>query len=337
MALLKRYQVFLSSTYEDLQQERQRVIQALLELDCIPSGMELFPAADDEQWELIKKVINDCDYYIVIVGGRYGSLGKDGRSFTQMEYEYAVSIGKPVMAFLHKTPGQIAAAKTESSPEGRESLANFRKVAERKMCKYWTSAEELGSAVTVSMVKLINSKPAVGWVRGDLVADESASQEILRLRKKIDELQGAIKITQAASPPEAEDLAKGKEPVDLSFKVSVKQPTGFLTAEHKITSTWDDIFSVISPLMIDKASEQQLSGAIRDHFHKTIVDMEPEQQLFGQSSLLSADFQKLKLQFRALGLISKDTSAKSLKDTATYWTLTPYGDALMTRLNCAEK
>jgi len=42
----KRYQIFVSSTYEDLRDERREVIQTLLELDCIPSGMELFPAAD---------------------------------------------------------------------------------------------------------------------------------------------------------------------------------------------------------------------------------------------------------------------------------------------------
>jgi hypothetical protein len=51
----KKYQVFLSSTYKDLIVEREEVIQALLELDCIPVGMELFPAAADDQWTLIKK------------------------------------------------------------------------------------------------------------------------------------------------------------------------------------------------------------------------------------------------------------------------------------------
>jgi hypothetical protein len=58
----KRYQVFVSSTYADLKEERQRVIQALMEMDCIPAGMELFPAADQEQFEFIKRVIDDCDY-----------------------------------------------------------------------------------------------------------------------------------------------------------------------------------------------------------------------------------------------------------------------------------
>jgi hypothetical protein len=68
----RRYQVFVSSTYEDLREERQEVMHALLELDCIPSGMELFPATSDDQWTLIRKVIDDCDYYVAIIGGRYG-------------------------------------------------------------------------------------------------------------------------------------------------------------------------------------------------------------------------------------------------------------------------
>jgi len=77
-----RYQVFVSSTYADLKNERSRVIQTLLELDCIPAGMELFPAADEEQWQFIRRVIDDCDYYIVIIGGRYGSLTPEGISYT---------------------------------------------------------------------------------------------------------------------------------------------------------------------------------------------------------------------------------------------------------------
>lgn len=81
----KRYQVFVSSTFEDLQEERREVMQALLSLDCIPTGMELFPAADEESWELIKRFIAGCDYYVVIVGGRYGSVGPDGKSYTEME------------------------------------------------------------------------------------------------------------------------------------------------------------------------------------------------------------------------------------------------------------
>ncbi len=76
----KRYQVFVSSTYADLKEERRAVIQTVIELNCIPAGMELFPAADEEQLAFIKRVIDDCDYYLLIIGGRYGSVDETGIS-----------------------------------------------------------------------------------------------------------------------------------------------------------------------------------------------------------------------------------------------------------------
>ena len=77
----KRYQVFVSSTYEDLIEERKNVSQALLECNCIPAGMELFPASNKKSWDIIKKVIDESDYYLLIIAGKYGSLGEsdDGK------------------------------------------------------------------------------------------------------------------------------------------------------------------------------------------------------------------------------------------------------------------
>ena len=81
----KRYQVFMSSTFRDLIEERQAALQAVLELDHMPAGMELFPATDDSTWQLIKDVIDASDYYVVIVGGRYGSLDATGLGYTERE------------------------------------------------------------------------------------------------------------------------------------------------------------------------------------------------------------------------------------------------------------
>src|ERR1019366_8443824 len=136
----KRYQVFVSSTYEDLQEERREVMQALLKMNCIPTGMELFPAADDDSLTLIQRFISDCDYYIVIVGGRYGTVGPDSRSYTEMEYDFAIEAGIPALAFLHKSPGEIAAGKTEPTEIGKASLTAFRKKIEaRRHAEDWNS------------------------------------------------------------------------------------------------------------------------------------------------------------------------------------------------------
>ena len=156
----KRYQVFVSSTYDDLQDERKEVMQALLELDCIPAGMELFPASSEDQWSLIKRVIDDCDYYILIIGGRYGSVGPDGISYTQMEFEYALKTGKPIISFVHKNPASIPTGKSEQTDEGKKKLEEFKKLAEKKLVKFWETSAELGSVVSRSMVKLMKNFPA---------------------------------------------------------------------------------------------------------------------------------------------------------------------------------
>jgi hypothetical protein len=163
----KRYQVFVSSTFEDLHEERQEVIQALLELNCIPSGMELFPAANEDQWTLIRRIIDDCDYYLVIIAGRYGSIGPDGLSYTEMEYRYALKQGKPIVAFIHRDPGTLPSNRTELSTEGRLKLEEFRTLAQQKTVRFWKSPGELGAVVSRSLIHLMQTTAARGWVRAD--------------------------------------------------------------------------------------------------------------------------------------------------------------------------
>jgi hypothetical protein len=103
----KIYKVFVSSTYEDLREERAAVQKGLLQLGCLPVGMELFPAADEETWNFIKLQINDSDYYVVVVAGRYGSPGADGISFTEMEYDYAISQKNQPSGLHMQIPDQL--------------------------------------------------------------------------------------------------------------------------------------------------------------------------------------------------------------------------------------
>ena len=213
----KRYQIFVSSTYTDLLEARQEVMQALLESDCIPAGMELFPAADDDQWTLIKRVIDDCDYCIVIIAGRYGSLGPEEKSFTQLEYEYAISRKKPVIAFLHKEPGKLPADNTEKDPEQAKKLEDFRKLAKKKMVRYWTTPADLGSVVSRSLVKLIKSNPATGWVKADSLPSQEATQEIQKLRGQVAELQRELKTVSTTAPKETAPLAQGEDQFEIDY------------------------------------------------------------------------------------------------------------------------
>lgn len=189
----KRYQVFVSSTFADLKDERQKVMQTLMKMDCIPAGMELFPATDEEQFEFIKRIIDDCDYYLLIIGGRYGSLTAQGISYTEQEYEYALERGLKVIALLHKNPDQIPFDKSEQNPELRDRLQAFRdKASKGRVVEYWQNADELRGIVALSMINTIKLFPAIGWVRADKVSSEELLTEINDLRKQNAELSKTL-------------------------------------------------------------------------------------------------------------------------------------------------
>jgi len=340
----KRFQVFVSSTYQDLQEERQEVMQALLELDCIPSGMELFPAANEDQWTLIKKVIDDSDYYMVIIGGRYGSLGPDGISYTEMEYQYAINCGKPIIAFLHKSPGDLSANRTEREQESIAKLEEFRKLAEKKLVKYWTTPSDLGSMVSRSLIRLIKTSPAIGWVRADQVPDESASIEILKLRRQIEELEIQLKESRTQAPQGSEQLAQGKDNIKLNYSFVSRDSNTFNRKKYRsyFVTTWNDVFSRLAPYMIDEASEQKLLSASSDFIKDNEISEILKKESMKGSDILNfsieeTDFQTIIIQLRALGLIYKNNRQRSLKDRGTYWSLTPYGDEVITTVRAVKK
>lgn len=172
----KKYQVFISSTYKDLVEERAAVSQCLLDCGCIPVGMEQFPASGMSQMEYIKKMLEDCDYYILILAGRYGSKDTDGVGYTEKEYDFAIETGIPVMSFVIEDAGKLQADKCESTDEGRALLKAFRdKVCKSKLVKMYKNSDDLKAGVAVSLMKCIQDFPAVGWVR----ASEADSSDVI--------------------------------------------------------------------------------------------------------------------------------------------------------------
>ena len=340
----KRYQVFVSSTFQDLEGERQEVMHALLELDCIPSGMELFPAANESQWNLIKKVIQDCDYYILILAGRYGSIGPDGLSYTEMEYRYAMEIEKPIISFLHKDPGSIVANKTETSEDGKAKLQKFRSLVQNRICKMWSSPPELGSVVSRSLIQLIKSSPAIGWVRANELADREATLELLQLRRQIDELQEEISKIRISAPKEASGLAQGDElhSIQFTFKAKDEDEMWSQTWKSKCDLSWNDIFGYIAPIMMNEASETSIRSSVNILIEMKNTDSISQSDkigsvVSGSFKINDEDFQTIKVQLRALGLIVKSDKNRSVKDSDNYWTLTPFGDESMIRLRAIRK
>lgn len=163
----KRYQVFLSSTYEDLREERSAAILALLKLDCFPAGMELFPSSDDSVWRVIKKTIDDSDYYVLIIAGRYGSISNDGvTSWTEREYDYAQEIGKPTFVFLYKDLKHIESGQIDDGAK----VKAFREKVGKRFCVTCGNIDSLRAEITMAMSRAMLEKPGIGWVRANTEA-----------------------------------------------------------------------------------------------------------------------------------------------------------------------
>jgi hypothetical protein len=166
----RRYQVFVSSTFSDLHEERQTAIWEILKLRHIPAGMESFPATDDRGWKIIQRTIDDSDFYVLLIAGRYGSIDSStGNSWTEREYEYARSKGIPVLAFV-RDQASITANKMDT--DAAEKLAAFiLKINTNHLCSTWKTADDLALRIVQALSRAIQDAeddgiPRPGWVRG---------------------------------------------------------------------------------------------------------------------------------------------------------------------------
>lgn len=327
----KRYQVFVSSTYADLREERQRVIQALMEMDCIPSGMELFPAADEEQWEFIKRIIDDCDYYLLIIGGRYGSTTPEGISYTEKEYDYAIEKGIKVLALLHANPEEIPMGKSETDPESRGRLKAFReKVAKNRLVKFWNTADELPGLVALSLAKTIKTYPAVGWIRADQASNTQLLNELNELRKKKESLENEVAQLRSTQLVEIPDLASIDEKVKVYGEKGVYSRTSRSTSYYswELEITWKDIFALLAPHLLDRPNDANA----KRHLESVLAERA------GSSSVSLKDeiYQTIKIQLQALNLVKVEHLRTVGGGMGLFWTLTDSGYSLMMSLRAVK-
>lgn len=324
----KRYQVFLSSTYADLKEERQQVLQTLMEMDCIPAGMELFPATDEEQWEFIKKIIDDCDYYLLIIGGRYGSLSDDGISYTEKEYRYAVKKGIKVIAFLHGTPTDISVSKTDIDPKLKEKLDKFRdSVAEGRLVKFWKHANELPGLVALSLTKAIKMHPAVGWIRASNQSSAELLNEVNELRKENISLRQSLKNLESMPKHVLPNLADYTETFEMTGTYYTQY--GGRKYAWRAEAMWGDIFGAIAPYLLSNPSDTIVKSKIAQYaFSKSeSCDVAPK-----DLSLNDQVFQTIKTQFLALGLVEVKLLPTTNGGRALFWNSTESGQAMMFKL-----
>lgn len=169
---MRKFQVFVSSTFEDLKPERQAAVEAILEAGHIPAGMELFTAGDESQLDTIKTWISNSDVFVLLLGGRYGSIEpKSQKSYIQLEYEYALELSKPAFAIVVTDDALDAKAKTIGRDAIEQThgqlLQQFRSVVLSKTSRFFADTKDIKIAIHQKLAELAQRKDLVGWIRGD--------------------------------------------------------------------------------------------------------------------------------------------------------------------------
>jgi hypothetical protein len=337
----KRYQVFVSSTYADLQEERSSVFQTLMKMDCIPSGMELFPAIDEEQFEFIKKVINDCDYYVLIIGGRYGSLAAEGISYTKKEYDYAIDRGIKVIAFIHKNPDELPVAKSEIDVASRQKLLEFRtEVSKGRLVNFWNSAKELPGLVALSLLQTIKTYPAEGWVRANQMPTTELLSEINGLRKRNTKLESEVNELRDRYSNTIKNLSS----FDDTFKVYgyfKYERHGIHTQEWNVSITWRALFGLVSPFLMQHPNDSFIKILLQKNLSEMFLNNEKNTGYgnFENTHGWGIDdqlYQTIKIQLMAYGLVKLAYSKTTKGGMALFWSLTPKGQSVMMQVRSVK-
>lgn len=203
----KKLQVFVSSTYTDLIEERQAAVETILDAGHIPAGMELFKAGKS-QMKTIRKWIDESDVYMLILGGRYGSVEEEsGLSYTELEYRYALFKNMPVFAIILKDSFLF----TKAASMGKDSIFekvnidkydSFKKFVGTKVVKFVDNIDQISGKIHAQLNDILNDTEfnLIGWVKSNTITlqPETAScnltyeQLYLLLKQKIFNINGDL-------------------------------------------------------------------------------------------------------------------------------------------------
>jgi hypothetical protein len=317
----KKYQIFISSTFSDLQEERQLALKAILDLDHIPSGMEAFPAIDMEQFEYIKKVIDECDYYLLIIGARYGSTDTNGVSFTEREFDYAISKNKTVIALLHNDVQSLPKRNFDADPALESRLNTFRdKVKSGRMVRLWNNRDQLVSAMMQAIIKAIATYPANGWIRGDEVASEDVVKRYMQLRSEYDDLYNKYKEASTRNLAKLSDLAKLEELFEIRYSGLIKGDRRY----DNVKVAWRDILKIVGPNLYSPRSAAIISSDIIDYISQLYPAL-------AYTNVNNMDTNTIKIHLHALGILDIQAAEAAGGGVQEFVSLTESGKAELIR------
>lgn len=323
----KRYQVFVSSTYADLLEERAVLTQVLPMLGCLPCGLELSPGDTASAWTSIKKLIDESDYYILLTGSRYGTLSPSGVSYTHMEYVYAATKQKPILVLMHEAPETRTVELQEKTPEGRRQLNDFRQLLQKGFVARWSDVRNLDAAVRQYLPQLIKTRAMPGWVRANGVSNPELVREIETLKLRLEGLEQEREQWLSQQAVNLGPLSLGQDDFEIMYRCKAYAAGNCEDVPARSQLSWNAIFMSVAPYLSQPQHEDFMAAKIAERLQEVALrDVQahrPKTHAVTDIVLAPLGFNTIKIQFRTLGLIRR---VQRPEDSRTWWQLTAAGE-----------
>ncbi len=341
----RRYYAFISTSGTDMQDEYAVLTQALLE-----QGIFSWSPAQSRMYELdfVRKQIDQCDYYILLLGNHYGRLDGSGASFMHLEYIHAITKQKPIIAIRHHWP-DLNTPTVLDDPEARSPFGKFRRqVQERKQATFFLAyddASNLSTAIKRHVPRCVNLYPTTGWVRANarqstlnVSSDTLALQEeVIQLRKKLALIDRRVKETPALNPilpaimkTMPAPVSHEAETLNFAFTVQAYQEGNFKELKLNKTMRWDEILTILGPSFHPPAPEDQFGRVINDYLNSSALSLAREQMprahAIARAQINTQSLHQIKTQMKNnhwIAPISRDERKRLL------WELTEEGNQIL--------
>ena len=326
----KRYQVFLSSTFMDLMEERSLVMDTLYKHKCLPVGMENFPSLTIDSLPYIYRLIDESDFFLLILNGVYGSSkDAEGKSFTHLEWLHALEMGKPIIV-LYRLDWK-AHTKIDEDPDDATAFTKFfnEVKARHDGAKPWQPNTLAAMVIEAIDQAIIHHPEAVGWVRANKTTqhDESPSYQTPPV---------TIEQSKNIADNKLENIRRRlQDKVTLNVQcVYSSLHRSDKTIKHSFDCTWEEVFLLFAHYIMSPQEQyecyRKMEETLKDKFGEQFKKYSPSPYYHLDHIELDENTENdIRMEFQTNKLVSY----KVMGPAATYWSISDLGEKYLEALH----
>lgn len=298
VSMAKRYHVHVCYATDDLVSERSILMQKMAKR-CFFTWSLLDTSAMNTNYS--RQQIDECDYVFFLVGSQYGSLAASGVSYLHLDFIYANTKQKPMLALLLENPSK-SLAEPEDLAQHNKNVYNQRKLKDFRdsiinTCDNvyeFTSNADFANQLNTGFNHLVESHVCHGWTPSNTAGN-------------VKNLTSPSGMNTADNSGEFAALGIEKtqlqDTLTLKYRVQAFKDGNFKEMYLHEEMSWGTLLSIIADAIRMPANEDVIAKTLHEYLDAGALEKVrktmPEAHAAARSQINSKDVQTIKLQLAA--------------------------------------